>query len=156
MGVDHVDIFINGQLLGTTKNNQLVWDTTRSSNGNVTITAYAYDTTGNKSALASAIVTVANVVVVDTASPTAAVTSPANNAVISGNVVTLKGAASDNIGVTSLSVAVDGKTLCTSPNVTTISCNWNTKKTLRGGHVVTVVAKDAAGNLGSASINVVK
>ncbi|MFY9287854.1 MAG: S8 family serine peptidase [Alphaproteobacteria bacterium] len=156
VGVDHVDIFINGQLLGTTKNNQLVWDTTRSSNGNVTITAYAYDTTGNKSALASAIVTVANVVVVDTASPTAAVTSPANNAVISGNVVTLKGAASDNIGVTSLSVAVDGKTLCTSPNVTTISCNWNTKKTLRGGHVVTVVAKDAAGNLGSASINVVK
>lgn len=60
-----------------------------------------------------------------------------------------------NVGVVYMQIAVDGIVKATSPNGS-ISYSWNTNKTLKGSHTITVIAKDAAGNVGIASITVNK
>lgn len=158
VAVNYVNVYVNDVLLGVAKTSPyaVVWDTTRASNGAATIAAEAYDAAGNKSAKATVSVTVANPIVVDVTSPVATVVSPLNNSTVTTTNLAIQGRATDNIGVTKLYVAVDGKTICSTTNVTSISCNWNTKKASRGVHTLSVVANDAAGNVGASSVSVTK
>lgn len=158
VGVSRVEFYVNNVLLSTSQAApyQATWDTTRASNGTATLTAYAYDTSGNRSQVATASVTVSNPVPQDTTPPTARITSPANGAVVSGATTKILGTASDNVGVTQLIVNVDGKDICTAANANSISCSWNTKKAARGSHTLTLIARDAAGNVGGNSIAVTK
>lgn len=80
----------------------------------------------------------------------------ASGYVINSNSVTIKGSATDNVKVTNLSVAVDGKTACSVVNAASISCSWNSKKASKGTHTITIVAQDAAKNVGASSINIAK
>ncbi|MEZ5691808.1 MAG: S8 family serine peptidase [Rickettsiales bacterium] len=162
VGVEKVDYYINGTFFGSASSSpyRLSWDTTEASNGNATITAYAIDTSGNTSTASNVSVVVSNQApVADEIAPVAKVDSPNEGDVltkISKRVVTIKGSASDNVGVKKLSVLFDGKNLCSSVDTTTVSCNLNTKKVSNGSHVISVIAEDAAGNVGASSINVTK
>jgi hypothetical protein len=92
--------------------------------------------------------------VADTTPPTVTITSPANGATV-GTMVTLAARATDNVGVKSLSISVDGAVVSTT-NLGSISSKWNTKKVAAGSHTITATAKDAAGNTGTSTITVKK
>jgi hypothetical protein len=89
----------------------------------------------------------------DTTPPSVTLTEPANNAKLSGT-IQVKGTASDNVGVTSVTVRFDNTYVATdtaAPYVLSI----DTTKYTDGQHTITLRAWDAAGNGGeSATITV--
>jgi peptidoglycan hydrolase-like protein with peptidoglycan-binding domain len=85
--------------------------------------------------------------VADTTPPTTSITSPTNNATESGT-ITISASASDNVGVTSVALYVDGSlqgTDTTSPY--TFASNTNSLS--NGTHTLSTKAYDAAGNVGT-------
>jgi len=92
--------------------------------------------------------------VTDTTPPLVTIGSPANGATV-GTKVTIKAQATDNVGVASLTVSVDGKVVATT-NTGAISYSWNTRRVASGSHTIGATAKDAAGNQATASIVVTK
>ncbi len=88
----------------------------------------------------------------DTTAPSVAISSPSNGNTVSGT-VTVQAAASDNVGVASVSFKVDGNQQAvdtTSP----YSFSWNTTTVANGSHTLTATATDAAGNSASSSVSV--
>ena len=80
----------------------------------------------------------------DTESPTAAITSPAPGAVLSGTVaVTVS--ASDNVGVAGLALLVDGIAVA-SPASGPLTLDWDTRTAANSGHTLKVRVWDAARN----------
>ncbi|MGG9972604.1 Ig-like domain-containing protein [Ferruginibacter sp. SUN002] len=88
----------------------------------------------------------------DRTAPTVSITSPTAGAIVSGTVA-IKVNASDNVGVTSVSVSIDGTVLGTS-TVAPYSFNWNTTGVASGTHTIAATAKDAAGNTKATSVQV--
>lgn len=167
-GVSRVDLLVNGAKVGsdTTAPYGFSWDSTSAADGDSSIVAYAYDAAGN-SASHSVKVSVANAVVeepvasdpvvekvADVVAPMAKIGSPADGSVISGNVA-ITGSATDDVGVTSLRLLVDGGQVA-SVSGSSISYRLNTKKMSAGSHTITLEAYDAAGNVGSHSIRVTR
>ncbi|MBU4338378.1 N-acetylmuramoyl-L-alanine amidase [Patescibacteria group bacterium] len=89
-------------------------------------------------------------ITLDTEKPTVTITAPANGANIIGT-VSITASASDNVGVTSMKLYIDGKQTATSSTVS-LNYSWNTKKVTVGLHTINVKAFDAAGNPGEATI----
>ena len=123
--------------------------------------AYAYDAAGNY-ASTSLTVNVANsapaptpATPADTTAPVPKISSPAANSRLTGNNVSVKATATDNVGVKSMSLFVDG-TLQTTATGGNLSYGWTIKKAAVGYHTLTVEAVDAAGNVARHSIQVVK
>ncbi|OLD69449.1 MAG: hypothetical protein AUI45_07625, partial [Acidobacteria bacterium 13_1_40CM_2_56_11] len=85
----------------------------------------------------------------DTTPPAVSITAPANGATVSGS-VTVTASASDNVGVTAVTISVDGTTLCVD-NTASYSCSWDTTTTTNASHTISATATDAAGNVGRAS-----
>ncbi|MEY4331685.1 MAG: hypothetical protein RLZZ196_423 [Bacteroidota bacterium] len=85
--------------------------------------------------------------------PTVSITSPANNDSVSGT-ITITANASDNVGVVSVACYIDNNILATD-----IAAPWaftlNTLNRAGGVHVIKVIAKDAANNSATASIQVI-
>jgi hypothetical protein len=107
-------------------------------NGSHTITVTAADASGNSSAAQSVTVSVA-------ISPTAAITSPAGGAVLSGS-AQITGTASEPGGtVQSVSVSVDGGAYAAAQGTTQWSYTLSSQLT-NGAHTLAVKAVDAAGN----------
>jgi hypothetical protein len=79
----------------------------------------------------------------DTTAPTVSITSPANGATVSGS-VTVTVSASDNVGVTSTAISIDGGSYTTS-------LTWATTSVADGSHTIQARAQDAAGNTGYSS-----
>ena len=159
VGVTRVDLAVNGQIYAsdTTSPFGFSWDTTKTPNGAATLVAYAYDAAGNYAGSQSVSVTVSNgSATPDTTPPTVAITSPVSGAKV-GNMVTITGTASDNLGTSGITqtLAIDGKVVATATGGS-LSTNWNTRKVATGNHILTLTAKDAAGNSASNSITVVK
>jgi subtilisin family serine protease len=157
VGVTAVELFVNGQRLGTDTQApyQFSWDTTTHPNGNVTLEARAQDAAGNTGS-ASITVQVDNpevVEIVDTQAPVVQILSPADGATVSGN-VTISLAASDNVGVTQLACYVNGSLLSLSSDVDSLNCRWNTRKLPNGLYNIEGRAQDAAGNVATRSISV--
>jgi thermitase len=88
----------------------------------------------------------------DTTPPTASFISPTAGATVSGT-VTVEVLVNDNVGVTSLSLNVDGASLGTDTS-SPYSFQWDTKAATNGAHTLTATASDAAGNTSSTSITV--
>lgn len=88
----------------------------------------------------------------DTTVPTASISTPAGNATVSG-IATITATATDNVGVTKVEFYVDGA-LAKTANGTPYSYAWSTGSVANGAHTVAVKAYDAAGNVGTATINV--
>ena len=157
VGVTAVELFVNGQLLGTDSKSpyQFSWDTTAHPNGDVTLEARAHDAAGNVG-FASIKVRVDNpetVEIVDSEAPLVQILSPADGATVSGN-VSIDIRASDNVGVALLACYVNGSLLSVSNDVDSLSCRWNTRKLADGTYSLGARAEDAAGNVASHAISV--
>jgi hypothetical protein len=79
-------------------------------------------------------------------SPTVSLTSPANNASVSGT-VSVNASASDNLGVTKVEFYVNG-TLKSTDTSTPYLYSWNTSSLTAGSYTLMAKAYDAAGNVG--------
>lgn len=84
--------------------------------------------------------------------PVVTITAPANDANISGTVL-ITASASDNVGVTSMKLYIDGKQTAAS-STGSLNYSWNTKRVAIGSHTINVKAYDAVGNMGEATIMV--
>jgi hypothetical protein len=90
----------------------------------------------------------------DTTLPTVSITAPGNNATVGGT-VTVSATASDNVAVVGVQFKVDGANLGSEDTTSPYSASWNTTSLLDGSqHVLTAVARDAAGNSAPAAVTV--
>jgi Bacterial Ig domain/Pel9A-like, right handed beta helix region len=89
----------------------------------------------------------------DTAAPSVAFSTPPIGARVSG-VVSLLALASDNVGVVGVRFQVDGVDVGNEDTTNTYSISWDTRAAVDGAHVLKAIARDAAGNLGTATLNV--
>ena len=145
-GVTKVVLYVNDQTVGTdnTAPFEFNWDSTQVADGDVTMTARAYDAANNSSVSAGVTVAVDNVPdVADNTAPVLNLT-PAGGSTVSGT-VGIYATASDDVGVTQLSVYINGSLKCSSADISTLTCSWNTRK-LSGTYLIKAVAKDAAGH----------
>ena len=90
----------------------------------------------------------------DTTPPVITAISPAAGSTV-GSSVTVKGSATDNVGVTKMEIYLDN-VLESSSTTGSVSWTWNTRSAAKGAHVLTVKAYDAAGNVASQSETVKK
>jgi hypothetical protein len=113
----------------------------------------AYNSSGN-SAYSNIGTATTRATVSDTTPPTVSILNPAAGARVNGTVgINVK--ASDNVGVSSLKLYIDGK-LVGSGNTSSLSYSWNTRSIRNGTHTISSQATDAAGNSASRSISVTK
>lgn len=129
------------------------WNSATVANGLHTITVTAKDAAGNK-ASASVQVSVNNVTAGDLTAPTVSINSPGDGTAYDANTtISINSVASDNVGITSLSLSIDGTVVSTSAS-SSFSYSWNTGTAGSGVHNITATAKDAAGNQSTKSVNV--
>jgi hypothetical protein len=150
VGVSSVSLTVDGSSLGTDTSSpySFPWNAGALANGSHTLTATATDAAGN-TASATITVTVNNP---DIVPPTVSIASPAAGASVAGT-VTVQVNASDNTGVGSVGLTVDGVSLGTDTSVP-YSFTWNTATVANGTHTLVATATDAAGNTASATITV--
>ena len=86
----------------------------------------------------------------DVASPTVTLTFPVSGATVSGTIV-VAADASDNVGVAGVRFTLDGLTLGVEDTAAPYAINWNTTTATNGVHALRAVARDAAGNVGTAA-----
>jgi hypothetical protein len=154
-GVTVVSLYVNGQIVGTdsTAPYAFNWDSTQVADGTVNFVAQAYDAANNKGTSSTVTATVNNQpAATDNTAPTVAISNPTDGSSVSGT-VSILASASDNVGVTQLSVYIDNRLKCSSSGTDSTSCSWNTKR-LSGSHAIKVVAVDSAGNSQQATVTV--
>jgi len=123
------------------------WNSGTVSNGSHTLYLTATDASGNK-ATSSIQVSVNNTAPGDITSPIVSYISPADQSSLTGTVA-VNISATDNVGVSSVSISIDNTVVSNST-----SYSWNTSNSAAGNHTITATAMDAAGNQGSSSITV--
>jgi Papain family cysteine protease/Bacterial Ig domain len=129
------------------------WNSATVSNGTHTLTVTAKDAKGNSKS-SSIQVSVNNVTIGDITAPTVNITSPGNGTTYDANtVLTINTSASDNVGVSSLNISIDGSVVATSSS-SSYSYTWNTSTAGSGIHTISSTAKDAAGNQSVKSVTV--
>lgn len=84
----------------------------------------------------------------DKSPPIVTISAPVTQSIVSGT-VQITASASDNVGVVSTGILIDN--ISVSGN---LSYAWNTDLYSTGYHVITAIAKDAAGNQGAYSVTV--
>jgi hypothetical protein len=89
----------------------------------------------------------------DTQPPSVSFVSPGSGQTVSG-ALTVQASALDNVGVASVTLAIDGATLCTAVSAP-YACAWNTANSSNSVHTLTATARDGAGNTSSASVTAV-
>ena len=161
VGVTRTELYAGGTLVAadTLKPYSFSWDTTKKANGTYGLQAKAYDASGRVASSSIVNVTVSNatttsVTQTDTIAPSVAISNPQSGAKLRGS-VTIQAAASDNVGVASLGLYVDGALVATG-NAASISYNWNANKAKAGTHSIQAVAKDAAGNTKTVAVSVMR
>jgi len=151
--VTGVDLFVDGKLIGSDAMAPYAysWDTSTLSDGNHTLNAKAYDAAGNMGTV-SVTVSVRNTT--DSVAPVVTISNPLSGSVLKTN-VSIQSSATDNIGVVSMVLYVDGVQKASSLSGS-LNYTLNSKKMSAGSHIIRVDAKDATGNLGTKSIQVSK
>ena len=92
--------------------------------------------------------------VTDTVAPVVSITNPLASARDSGN-ISVQAKGTDNIAVTNLKLYIDGQ-LKSTVSGSSLMYKWNTKQASWGAHTLKVEARDAAGNLATHEIQVLK
>ncbi|MBC7460041.1 MAG: hypothetical protein H7287_01630, partial [Thermoleophilia bacterium] len=122
----------------------MVWNSTGASVGSHLLTLVVTDTSGNT-------VTVARSVQVrDTTAPTVSFTAPAAGAAVNGSAVGVTASGTDDVGVASVRLEVDGVAMGTD-TATPYIFTWNADAAAAGAHQLTLIALDAAGNSSTAA-----
>ena len=93
-------------------------------------------------------------VLADTTAPTVTMTAPADWATVSGSIV-VTATASDDIAVAGVQFQLDGQPLGAERTTPPYSVTWDSATTSNGSHVLTAIARDAAGNRSPATANVI-
>jgi hypothetical protein len=83
--------------------------------------------------------------------PTTSITAPANGATVSGT-VNVSASASDDVGVTSLEIYIDGVAKASNTNSSSLIYSWNTTQVSNGQHQIYSKAYDSAGHVTTSSI----
>jgi hypothetical protein len=86
----------------------------------------------------------------DTTAPTTTMATPANGSTVSAT-ATVSANASDNVGVAGVQFRLDGANLGAEDTTAPYSVSWNTTTATNGAHILTAVARDAAGNQATSS-----
>jgi hypothetical protein len=145
-----VKIFGDGVQIGSGTAPGGVYTITASSlsDGTRNITATATDAANNVSSSSGALR-----MTINTTPPTVAVTSPADGATVSGT-ETVTASASDDVPIAGVQFLLDGNA-GTDDTTAPYSIAWDTTHVSDGSHVLTAIARDAAGNRAtSAPVNV--
>ncbi len=161
VGVSRVDLKVNGTVVATDSSGpySFAWDSKGVANGMNSLVAVAYDAAGNMASSAAVSVNVSNTTAVapvaDTVAPVLTIANPVSGAV-SGNVDVIANA-SDNSGAAGikLSIYIDGS-LKASGTGSSLVYRWNTRKIASGIHTVQAVARDAAGNTTTKTVQVTR
>lgn len=152
-GVVSTVLFVDGTAFSTDTSSPYSFglDTTSLSNGAHTLQAKAKDPAGNEGVSAVVNVTVSNVVPPppDTTPPSVTITSPLAGAFLAGT-FTIAVAATDNVGVVSATLFVDGVSQGVDPSQP-YSFSLNTALFTDGTHSLVATAIDAASNVGTSS-----
>jgi hypothetical protein len=116
------------------------------------LTTYTYevrarDAAGNLSAKSAAITATTPSPPVDTTLPIVSITAPITGAIVSGT-VDVTATASDDVGVVSVQVLLDGSPIGNSDTTSPYSVSWDTSNASDGDHELTARARDAANNIG--------
>jgi PKD repeat protein len=98
----------------------------------------------------TAVISVSAPAPADAIPPTVGITTPLSGATVSGT-TSVAVSASDNIGVTGVQLLIDGAALGAEKTAPPFSISWNTMTVANGKHTLSARARDAAGNLGSAT-----
>ena len=123
----------------------VTWNATALTNGSShSLGAVARDAAGNTTTATAVTVTV------DNAPPTVSMTAPADGGSVAGTVA-VSATASDNVGVVGVQFKLDGANLGAEDTVGPYTLNWTTTTASNGNHVLTAVARDAAGNTTTAT-----
>jgi thermitase len=157
VGVARVELLVNGNVVASDTSSPfaLTWDSSAWNGTNPTLSVRAYDAAGNSAMSKSVTVSVtsgAPPANPDTTAPVVKILSPANGSRAFGN-MTVSASATDNVGVATVSLSIDGMVVATS-NGGSVSYRWNTKKVTSGMHTITVLARDTSGNQATASVSV--
>jgi fibronectin type 3 domain-containing protein len=86
----------------------------------------------------------------DSVPPSVSLSAPINASTVSGTVA-VAATASDNVGVSSVQLQVDGSNVGSADTAAPYNFNWNSSSVSSGTHTLRVVAKDAAGNTATSS-----
>lgn len=81
----------------------------------------------------------------DTTDPTVSITSPSDEAEVSGT-ISVTASASDNVGVVGVQFKLDGVNLGSEDTTAPYSVSWDTSAVSTGSYTLTAVARDAAAN----------
>jgi hypothetical protein len=93
------------------------------------------------------------IVSADTTAPAVSFTAPAAQSSVSGT-ITIAATASDNVAVAGVQFQLDGTALGAERTAPPYSMSWISSTTSNGTHTLSAVARDAAGNRSSASLDV--
>jgi len=85
--------------------------------------------------------------------PTVAINSPTNGATVSGT-ITVSGTASDNVGVSTVQVQVDGGTFSTASGTTSWTFSLNTGSLSNAAHTITARATNTSGLTATTAVTV--
>ena len=81
----------------------------------------------------------------DNSPPSVAITAPASGSTVSGT-TTISAAASDDVGIAGVAFFVDGQPVGAEVTSTPYAVAWDTTTVSGGGHTLTAIARDPAGN----------
>jgi C1A family cysteine protease len=149
VGVSSVNLTVDGADVGTLATAPYNFTWTADGNSH-SLTATAKDAAGNSSF--NTITVAKNTVTADITKPDVIIQSPSNGSSVSGT-MSVNINATDNIGVSSVSLSLDGTVIGTT-TTSPYTFSWNTNNTTDGAHALTATAIDAAGNLNSYTITV--
>lgn len=158
VGVTRVDLQVNGKTVASDTSSPFgfSWDSAQVANGMANLVALAYDAAGNSAASTAVAVNVANTVAAaaDSTPPTVVIGNPRNGSIVSGT-VKITASASDNMGTTGITqeLYIGGVRVATATGGQ-LSYSWNTRRVSKGTYSIQAVARDAAGNASTSSVQV--
>jgi hypothetical protein len=92
-------------------------------------------------------------VLADTTAPAVTLTAPTAQSTVSGT-ITIAATASDDVAVAGVQFQLDGNALGAERTASPYSMSWISSTTSNGPHTVSAVARDAAGNRSSSSVDI--
>jgi chitodextrinase len=147
VGVAGYKIYRGGGQIAAVTSGTSYQDTGLSPATAYTYTVSAFDAAGNASNQSSA-ASATTKAPSPFPAPSVFLTSPANNQTVSGT-ITISVSAADN--VVSVQFKLDGENLGPEETSSPYSLSWDTTGTANGSHLLTAVARDAAGNTTTSS-----
>lgn len=154
IGVVRVELWADGQFISPCSLSfACAWSTSSTIAGSHTLVVKAYDSANNAGSATLSVTVATSAPTADSVAPSVQLQNPLNNTTLATPNVIISGTATDNVGVTQVSVFID-EVLGASFSGGAFSYQWNAKKSGSGLHTITVRAWDAAGNIGLASVSV--